>query len=80
MKPVTMKDYYEGGDCVLTDKMCRLPPSNKKEFVLKVGEDYYRGDTGLNYDVTMRTIARLKAKEELHKQLYYKQLEDDMIK
>jgi hypothetical protein len=57
-----MKDYQSPE--TITSKMSRLPPSNKQEFTVKAGEDYYTVDSGLDYQTTLRTIERLKKKRE----------------
>jgi len=66
-RPLSMKDYQPSS--TLNEKMTRLPPSNKKEFTIKVGEDAFTVDTGLDYDVTMRAINRLRAKEKFYQTL-----------
>lgn len=59
---LSMKDYQEPR--TMTKKMYYLPPSNKKEFVMEVDGDFYRLDTGLQPDIVMKTIQRLKAREK----------------
>lgn len=59
---LSMKDYQKPE--TITSKMSRLPPSNKQEFTVKAGDDYYTVDSGLDYQITLRTIERLKRKRE----------------
>lgn len=70
-KKITMADYQSKD--TMTHKMSFLPPSNKKEFTVKVGEDLFTCDTGLDYEVTMRTINKLRAKDKYFQTLKEKQ-------
>jgi len=70
-EPLTIKAYQDAS--TINDKMHALPAGNKREFIMRVGDDLYRADTGLDYAVTMRTIERLKAKEKRIQELQEKE-------
>jgi len=70
-KNLSMADYQAVD--TMTRKMTYLPPSNKKEFVMKVDGDFFKCDTGLDPDVTMRAINRLRAKDKFFQTLQEKQ-------
>jgi hypothetical protein len=63
-RTIRMQDYQDLG--TMTDKMYYLPPSNKKEFIVKDQDNnYYTVDTGMDKDVLLRTIDRLRAKNQM---------------
>ena len=66
-RPIGMRDYQSPD--TMNEKMHVLPFGNKKEFTIKFGEDAFTVDTGLDDDVTMRTINRLRAKEKFYQTL-----------
>ena len=75
-RTLKMQDYQSKE--TMTDKMYYLPPSNKKEFIVKDQDNnYYTVDTGMDKDVLLRTIDRLRAKNQMLHEL--QQREEDTI-
>jgi hypothetical protein len=64
---LSMKDYQSSS--TMTHKMSFLPPSNKKEFTVSIDGDQFKCDTGLDYNVTMKAINRLREKDKLYRTL-----------
>jgi hypothetical protein len=68
---LSMKDYQSPD--TMTHKMHYLPPSNKKEFHVKVNGEPFLVDTGLDPNITMKVIQKLQARQKHIEQLQEKE-------